>query len=57
MTLYERFEQIVAIALSLVIAILIIIALVQLYERVVPLVLGGALAGLRGFEASARLSD
>jgi uncharacterized membrane protein (DUF373 family) len=43
MTLYERFEQIVAIALSLIIAILIIIALVQLYERVLPLVLGGAL--------------
>ena len=34
MTLYERFEQIVAIALSLIIAILILIALVQLYERV-----------------------
>jgi uncharacterized membrane protein (DUF373 family) len=43
MTLYERFEQMVAIALSLIIAILIIIALVQLYERILPLVLGGAL--------------
>jgi uncharacterized membrane protein (DUF373 family) len=43
MTLYERFEQTVAIALSLIIAILILIALVQLYERVLPLVLGGAL--------------
>ena len=43
MTLYQRFEQIVAIALSLIIAILILIALVQLYERVLPLVLGGAL--------------
>jgi uncharacterized membrane protein (DUF373 family) len=43
MTLYERFEKIVAIALSLIIAILILIALVQLYERVLPLVLGGAL--------------
>ncbi len=43
MTLYERFEQIVAIALSVIIAILILIALVQLYERVLPLVLGGAL--------------
>ena len=37
MTLYERFEQVVAIALSLIIAILILIALVQLYERVLPL--------------------
>ena len=43
MTLYERFEQMVALALSLIIAILILIALVQLYERVLPLVLGGAL--------------
>ena len=43
MTLYERFEQVVAIALSLIIAILILIALVQLYERVLPLVLGGVL--------------
>ncbi len=43
MTFYERFEQVVAIALSLIIAILILIALVQLYERVLPLVLGGAL--------------
>ncbi len=43
MTIYERFEQMVAIALSLIIAILILIALVQLYERVLPLVLGGAL--------------
>ncbi len=43
MTFYERFEQLVAIALSLIIAILILIALVQLYERVLPLVLGGAL--------------
>ena len=33
MTLYERFERMVAIALSLIIAILILIALVQLYER------------------------
>jgi len=43
MTLYERFEQLVAIALSLIISVLILIALVQLYERVLPLVLGGAL--------------
>jgi uncharacterized membrane protein (DUF373 family) len=43
LTLYERFEQMVAIGLSLIIAILILIALVQLYERVLPLILGGAL--------------
>ena len=43
MTFYERFEQLVAIALSLIIAALIVIALVQLYERILPLVLGGAL--------------
>ena len=43
MTLYERFEQLVAIALSLIIAVLILIALVQLYKRVLPLALGGAL--------------
>ena len=43
MSLYERFEQLVAIALSLIISVLILIALVQLYERVLPLVLGGAL--------------
>lgn len=43
MTLYERFEQLVAIALSFIIAALILIALVQLYQRVLPLVLGGAL--------------
>jgi uncharacterized membrane protein (DUF373 family) len=43
MSLYERFEQLVAVALSLIIAVLILIALVQLYQRVLPLALGGAL--------------
>jgi len=43
MSVYERFEQLVAIALSLIIAILILIALVQLYRRVLPLIMGGAL--------------
>jgi uncharacterized membrane protein (DUF373 family) len=43
MTLYERFEQLVALALSLIIAVLIVIALIQLYEHVLPLVLGGGL--------------
>lgn len=43
MTLYERFEQLMAIALSLIIAVLILIALFQPYERVFLLVFGGAL--------------
>jgi uncharacterized membrane protein (DUF373 family) len=43
MTAYERFEQIVAFALSLVIAVVIVIALLQLMLNVLPLVLGGAL--------------
>jgi uncharacterized membrane protein (DUF373 family) len=40
---YEKFEQVVVVALSLVIALVILMTLVQLYERVVPLVLGGVL--------------
>ena len=43
MTVYERFEQIVAVALSLIIAIVIVIALYQLARRTLPLVLGGLL--------------
>jgi uncharacterized membrane protein (DUF373 family) len=43
MTAYERFEQIVALVLSLIIAIVIVIALIQLIMRVLPLVIGGAL--------------
>ena len=43
MSLYERFEQIVAIALSLVIAVVIALALVQLLIRVLPLLLRGAI--------------
>ena len=43
MTLYERFEQLVAFALSLVIAVLILIALFQLYEKVILLIFGSAL--------------
>jgi uncharacterized membrane protein (DUF373 family) len=43
MTLYERFEQIVALTPSVVIAVVIVIALVQLLHGIVPLVLGGAL--------------
>jgi uncharacterized membrane protein (DUF373 family) len=43
MSLYERFEQVVAIVLSLVVAIIIALALVQLVIRVVPLLLTGAI--------------
>ena len=43
MSLYERFEQIVAIVLSLVIAAIIALALVQLLIRSVPLLVSGAL--------------
>jgi uncharacterized membrane protein (DUF373 family) len=43
MSLYERFEQIVAIVLSLVIAVVIALALVQLVLRVLPLLLEGAI--------------
>jgi uncharacterized membrane protein (DUF373 family) len=43
MTAYERFEHIIAFLLSLLIAVLIVLALVQLFVRVVPLLLTGAL--------------
>ena len=43
MTVYDRFEQIVAVALSLIISIVIVIALYQLARRTLPLVLGGVL--------------
>jgi uncharacterized membrane protein (DUF373 family) len=43
MTVYERFEQLVALVLSMVIAVVILIALFQLLKQVLPLVLGGAL--------------
>ena len=43
MSVYERFEQIVAIVLSLVIAVVIAVALVQLVARIVPLLLSGAI--------------
>ena len=43
MTAYERFEQIVALVLSLVIAVVIVIALLQLMLKVLPLLLGGVL--------------
>lgn len=41
MTVYERFEQVVALALSFIIAVVIVLALVQLVVRVLPLLIGG----------------
>ena len=43
MTAYERFEHIVAIMLSAIIAMVIALALVQLFARLVPLLATGAL--------------
>jgi len=43
MTLYQRFEQVVAIVLSLVVAAVIALALVQLLIRVGPLLISGAI--------------
>ena len=43
MSVYERFEQVVAIVLSLVISAVIALALLQLVLRVVPLLLTGAI--------------
>lgn len=43
LTLYGRFEHLVAIALSLVIAVLVAVALVQLLLELIPLLVTGAL--------------
>jgi uncharacterized membrane protein (DUF373 family) len=43
MSFYERFEQIVATVLSLVISVVIALALLQLIIRIVPLLLSGAI--------------
>lgn len=43
MNAYERFEQVIVLALGVIIALVIIMALVQLYRRVLPLLLGGAI--------------
>jgi uncharacterized membrane protein (DUF373 family) len=43
LSLYERFEQVVAIVLSLVIALVIALALVQLLIRIAPLLISGAI--------------
>ena len=41
MTAYERFEQAVALVLSFIIAVVIVLALVQIVVRVLPLLIGG----------------
>jgi len=43
MSAYERFEQMVVLALGLIIAAVIVMALLQLYSRVVPLLIRGAI--------------
>lgn len=43
MNLYDRFEHVVAFILSLIIAVVIALALLQLLARVVPLLLTGAI--------------
>jgi uncharacterized membrane protein (DUF373 family) len=43
MNAYERFEQLVVLALSLIIAGIILMALFQLYRRVLPLLIAGAI--------------
>ena len=43
MTVYERFEQVIAFALSLTVAVVVVIAFYQLLRQVVPLVVGGAI--------------
>lgn len=43
MAWYERFEQIVAFILGLIITVVIVMALIQLIKNLLPLILGGAL--------------
>jgi uncharacterized membrane protein (DUF373 family) len=43
MSVYERFEQIVALVLSFVISMVVALALVQLVIRIMPLLLSGAI--------------
>ena len=43
MNAYERLEQLGVLALSLIIAGTILMALFQLYRRVIPLLIGGAI--------------
>jgi uncharacterized membrane protein (DUF373 family) len=46
MSAYGRFEQVVTLVLSALIALVILLALIQLVLGVVPLIVGGALAPL-----------
>ena len=41
MTAYERFEQVVALVLSFIMALIIVLARVQIFVRVLPLLMGG----------------
>jgi uncharacterized membrane protein (DUF373 family) len=43
MSAYERFEQLVVLTLSLIIALVIVIAVLQLCRNIVPLLIGGAI--------------
>lgn len=43
MSAYERFEQLVVLTLSLIIALVIVIAVLQLCRNVVPLLIGGVI--------------
>jgi len=46
MTVYERFEQVVAILLTLATGVVIVVALIQLMIGVMPLLIGGVLSPL-----------
>ena len=43
MTVYEKFEQIIALILSFLIAIVIVVSVFQLISQILPLLVGGAL--------------
>ena len=43
MTIYEKFEQIVALILSFLIAVVIVVSVFQLISQILPLLIGGAL--------------
>ena len=56
MTAYERFEQVVALVLSFIIAAVIVLALVQIVVRVLPLLISGwsGHLGVRGVPSAVR---
>ncbi len=43
MTIYEKFEQIIALILSFLIAVVIVVSVFQLISQILPLLFGGAL--------------